>query len=55
MSGSRVEGAFMNMNNVLSSIMQQCLREVRQANWSGNGVGQKGVMCKTRWQVLHMM
>ena len=38
MSRSRVEDAFINMNNVLSSIVQQCLHEVRQANWSGMGL-----------------
>ena len=50
-----MEGAFMNMNNILRCIVWQCLREVRQANWSGDGIGQSGVTCKTCWQVLHMM
>jgi len=55
MSRSGVEGAFMNMNNILCSIVRQCMHEVCQANWSRDGIGQSRVMCKTRWRVLHVM
>ena len=45
----------MNTNNVLSSIVWQCLCEVHQANWSEDGISQSRVTCKTHWRVLHVM